>query len=89
MCGKNFFGEFYQINGIKSSPNLGFIKLRTNLKHGVYVTNVAPLIRYITSFENKQQNAQKQENHKNGRRQKDLNVDFSYFDTHRKTRNKN
>ena len=52
---KIFFGEFYQINGIESSPNIGSIKLRTNLKHKVYVTNVALLIRYITSFENKQQ----------------------------------
>ena len=86
---KKFFGEFYQINGIESSPNIGSIKLRTNLKHKVYVTNVALLIRYITSFENKQQKAQKQENHKNGRCQKDLNVDFFYFDMHRKTRNKN
>ena len=55
MCEKNFFGEFYQINGIGSSPNIGSIKLRTNLKHKVYVTNVALFIRYITSFENKQQ----------------------------------
>ena len=55
---KNFFGEFYQINGVESSPNIGSIKLRTNLKHKVYVTNVALLIRYITSFENKQQKAQ-------------------------------
>ena len=86
---KIFFGEFYQINGTESSPSLGSIKLRTNLKHKVCVTNVALLIRYITSFENKQQKAQKQENHKNGRCQKDLNVDFSYFDIHRKTRNKN
>ena len=86
---KNFLGEFYQINGIESSPNLGSIKLKTNLKHKVCVTNVALLIRYITSFENKQQKAQKQENHKNGSCQKDLNVDFSYFDIHRKTRNKN
>ena len=86
---KIFFGEFYQINGIESSPNIGSIKLRTNLKHKVYVTNVALLIRYITSFENKQQKTQKQENHKNGRCQKDLNVDFFYFDIHRKTRNKN
>ena len=86
---KIFFGEFYQINGIESSPSIGSIKLRTNLKHKVYVTNVALLIRYITSFENKQQKAQKQENHKNGHSQIDLNVDFSYFDIHRKTRNKN
>ena len=90
MRKKNFFGEFYQINGIESSPNIGSIKLRTNLKHKlVYVTNVALLIRYITSFENKQQKAQIQENHKNGGCQKDLNVDFFYFDIHRKTRNKN
>ena len=89
-CVKKFFlGELYQINGIESSPNIGFIKLKTNLKHKVYVTNVALLIRYITRFENKQQKAQKQENLKNGCCQKDLNVDFSYFDTHRKTRNKN
>ena len=86
---KIFFGEFYQINGIESSPSIGSIKLRTNLKHKVYVTNVALLIRYITSFENKQQKVQKQEYHKNGRCQIDLNVDFSYFDIHRKTRNKN
>ena len=86
---KIFVGEFYQINGIESSPNIGSIKLRTNLKHKVYVTNVALLIRYITSFENKQQKAQKRENHKNGCCQKDLNVDFSYSDIHRKTRNKN
>ena len=86
---KNSFGEFYQINGIESSPNIGSIKLRTNLKHKVYATNVALLIRYITSFENNPQKAQKQENHKNGHCQKDLNVDFSYFDIHRKTRNKN
>ena len=72
MCEKNFFLEFYQINGIESSPNIGSIKLRTNLKDKVYVTNVALLIRYITSFENKQQKAQKQENHKNGRCQKDF-----------------
>ena len=57
---KNSFGEFYQINGIESSPNIS-IKLRTNLNHKVYVTNVALLIRYITSFENKQQKAQKPE----------------------------
>ena len=49
MCEKIFFGEFSQINGIESSPNIGSIKLRTNLKHKVYVTNVALLIRYITS----------------------------------------
>ena len=61
---KIFFLEFYQINGIESSPNIGSIKLRTNLKHKVYVTNVAVLIRYIISFENKQQKAQKQENQK-------------------------
>ena len=89
MCEKNFFGEFSQINGIESSPNIGSFNLRTNLKHKVYVTNVALLIRYITSFENKQQKALKHENHKNGRCQKDLNVVFSYFDIHRKTRNKN
>ena len=81
--------NYFQINGIESSPSIGSIKLRTNLKHKVYVTNVALLIRYITSFENKQQKAQKQENHKNGCCQIDLNVDFSYFDIHRKTRNKN
>ena len=52
---KIFFREFSLINGIESSPNIGSIKLRTNLKHKVYVTNVALLIRYITSFENKQQ----------------------------------
>ena len=86
---KNFLGEFHQINGIESSPSIGSIKLRTNLKHKVYVTNVALLIRYITSFENKQQKVQKQENHKNGCCQKDLNVDFSDFDIHRKTWNKN
>ena len=86
---KIFFGEFSQINGIESSPNIGSFNLRTNLKHKVYVTNVAILIRYITSFENKQQKALKHENHKNGRCQKDLNVVFSYFDIHRKTRNKN
>ena len=86
---KKFFGEFSQINGTESSPNKGSIKQRTNLKHKVYVTNVALLIRYITSFENKQQKAHKHENHKNGRCQKDLNVVFSYFDIHRKTRNKN
>ena len=86
---KKFLGEFSQINGIESSPNIGTIKLRTNLKHKVYVTNVALLIRYITSFGNKQQKAHKHENHKNGRCQKDLNVVFSYFDIHRKTRNKN
>ena len=63
-----------------ASPNIGSIKLRTNLKHKVCVTNVALIIRYITSFENKQQKAQKQENHKKSRCQKDLNVDFSYFD---------
>ena len=86
---KKFLGEFSQINGIESSPNIGTIKLRTNLKHKVYVTNVALLIRYITSFGNKQQKAHKHENHKNGHCQKDLNVIFSYFDIHRKTRNKN
>ena len=86
---KNFFGEFYQINGIESNPNIGSIKPRTNLNNNVYVTNEALLIRYITSFENKQQKAQKQENHKNGRYQKDLKVDFFYFDIHRKARNKN
>ena len=86
---KKFFGEFSQINGTESSPNIGSIKLRTNLKHKVYVTNVALLIRYITSFENKHQKAHKYENHKNGHCQKDLNVVFSYFDIHRKTRNKN
>ena len=86
---KIFFGEFSQINGIESSPNIGSFNLRTNLKHKVYVTNVALLIRYITSFENKQQKALKHENHKNGRCQRDLNVVFSYFDIHRKTRNKN
>ena len=89
MCEKKSFGEFSQINGIESSPNIGSIKLRTNLKHKVYVTNVALLIRYITSFENKHQKAHKYENHKNGHCQKDLNVVFSYFDIHRKTRNKN
>ena len=90
MKKKNFFfGEFSQINGIESSPNIGSIKLRTNLKHKVYVTNVALLIRYITSFENKQQKAHSHENHKNGRCQKDLIVVFSYFDIHRKTSNKN
>ena len=89
MCEKIFFGEFSQINGIESSPNIGSFNLRTNLKHKVYVTNVALLIRYITSFENKQQKALKHENHKNGRCQKDLNVVFSYSDIHRKTRNKN
>ena len=89
MCEKKILREFYQINGIGSSPNIGSIKLRTNLKHKVCVTNVALLIRYITSFENKQQKAQKQENHKNGHCQKDLNVDFSYFDIHRKTGKKN
>ena len=86
---KNFFGEFSKINGIQSSPNIGSFNLRTNLKHKVYVTNVALLIRYITSFENIQQKALKHENHKNGRCQKDLNVVFSYFDIHRITRNKN
>ena len=55
-CAKKiFFGEFYQINGIESSPSIGSIKLKTNLKHKVYVTDVALRIRYITSFENKQQ----------------------------------
>ena len=54
---KIFFGEFSQINGIESSPNIGSFKLRTNLKHKVYVTNVALLIRYNPSFENKQQKA--------------------------------
>ena len=47
---KQFLGEFSQINGIESSPNIGSIKLRTNLKHKVYVTNVAlsdgPMIDY-------------------------------------------
>ena len=86
---KKFLGQFSQINGIECSPNIGTIKLRTNLKHKVYVTNVALLIWYITSFGNKQQKAHKHENHKNGRCQKDLNVVFSYFDIHRKTRNKN
>ena len=89
MCEKKNCGEFYQINGIESNPNIGSVKLRTNLKHKVYATDVALLIRYITSFENKQQKAQKQENHKNCRCQKDLNADFSYFDIHRKTRKKN
>ena len=89
MCEKNFLGEFSQINGIESSPNIGSIKLRTNLKPKMYVTNVALLIRYITSFENNHQKAHKHENNKNGRYQKDLNVVFFYFDIHRKTRNKN
>ena len=89
MCEKKILGEFYQINVIESSSNIGSLKLITNLKHKVYVTNVALLIRYITRFENKHQKAQKQENHTNGHCQKDLNVDFSYFEIYRKTRNKN
>ena len=88
-CVKKYFGEFYQINGIESSPNIGSIKLRTNTKHTVYVTNVTLLIRSITRFENRQQKTQKQENHENGRCHKDFNVYFSYIDIHRKTRNKN
>ena len=59
-------GEYCYSNGIESSPNMWSIKLKTNMKTKVYLTNVALLIRYLTGFENKQQKSQKQDNHKNG-----------------------
>ena len=58
-------GEYCHSNGIESSLNMWSIKLKTNLKTKVYLTNVALLIRYLTGFENKQQKSQKQDNHKN------------------------
>ena len=45
---KIFFGEFYQINGIESSPNIGSIKLRTNVCYKCSTTKsykVSPVLK--------------------------------------------